>query len=135
MPSLPAHDLNERAMALIGVDIFELIEQVRVSSIEYGTLKAQASHMEHYRKSKLAIIIEEIKRGYMERSEKAPAMNALENEARASRPYVSFLQELYRKSQEANVKGAEHFALRNRLEAVQEMLKTARAELYMIQNS
>lgn len=65
MPTLKVHELNERAEALGGVDVFELIERVRVSSVEYGKLKAKVEYLEHYRKSKLAIIVEELKRQYV----------------------------------------------------------------------
>ena len=135
MPTLKVSQLNERAEALSGVDIFELIERVRVSSVEYGKLKAKVDHLEHYRKSKLAIIVEQLKRGYIDNNKKIPGHNFLENEARASSDYIDFLQTQYHVNQEANIKGAEHFALRNSLEAAQEMLKTVRAEMYHNQNA
>jgi len=124
------NELKERTESLTGVDIDELIERVRLLSVEYGTQKAKVEHMTDFRKAKLYSIIEERRAEFQEVGEKVTEAR-LEAIARASIGYKEYLERQYHEKVALVEKEAAYFAARNKLDSLMEMMKFARNEMYM----
>jgi hypothetical protein len=126
--------LNARTQAIAGVDMDELIEAVRVASIAYGKQRARVEYMEDFRKAKLYSILEE-RRHEIEAAGMKATEARLESMARASSEYRDFLKKQYDEKVALVTLEADYYALRNRLDAIQEQLKLIRSEMYMTTNS
>lgn len=131
---LTAYDLNARTQALVGVDMDELIETVRVASLAYGEQRARVEYLTEYRKAKLYSIVEQ-RRAEMDEAGVKVTEARLESIARASKDYKAFLDQQYTEKVKLVQVEADYYALRNRLDAVQEQLRLVRSEMYFINHS
>ena len=124
------NELKARTDALVGVDIDELIERVRLLSVKYGKAKAMVERMEHLRKSKLYAIVEVRRAEFQHRGEKATESH-LEAIARSSGDYRGFIDTQYHEKVKMVEAEATYFAARNQLEATFQRLRFARQEMYL----
>ncbi len=125
------NELKERTESLTGVDIDELIERVRLLSIEYGTQKAMVDYLSDYRKAKLHSIVEIRRAEFDKKEEKAPSETKLESIARASEDYKDFLMKQYTEKITLVQTEADYYAARNKLESIMERIKLMRADYYL----
>ena len=124
------NELKARTDALVGVDIDELIERVRLLSVEYGKARAMVERMEHLRKTKLYAVIEGRRAEFQHRGEKVTE-SRLEAIARSSEDYRGFIDKQYHEKVSMVEAEAEYFAARNKLEATFQRLRFARQEMYL----
>ncbi len=122
-------ELNDKTTAMLGTDIDQLIEQVRVLGTAYGKRKARVKYMENVRKTCLHGIIEDRRAEFNEAGEKITE-SRLESIARASKDYKDFLESQYKEEIALAELEAEYFAERNRLDSTLEKMKLLRSEQY-----
>ena len=124
-------NLHERIAAELGEDPFELLERVRLANIEYEKKKADCEILEHVRKQVLATVKEEHLKHFEAQGEKQPSNIRLDDLARSSETYKTFLGALHDARRTLAERQAEYWALRDRLDLMKEALKFARAEAYL----
>ena len=127
-------ELVERIQHITGVDPYELIERVRVLSMEYGKQKAKVEYLTETRKTRLFSIVEDI-RQEMEKEGKKASEAKLESMARASEGYWNHQKTTYAEDLKLVSMEAEYFAARNQLDLLQKMIDYAKSERYHMEKN
>ena len=127
-------ELIERLQHVTGVDPYELIERVRLLSVEYGNQKAKTEYLKETRKTRLYSIVEDI-REELEKEGKNASEAKLESMARASEGYWQHQKTTYAEDLKLVSMEAEYFAARNQLDLLQKMIDYAKSERYHMERN
>lgn len=127
-------NLYDRIQALTGVNIDELVEQVRFSGLEWGRQKAACEHLERHRKTLISAIMQD-RRAELAGAAKKPTNGELEDFARSHDKYREHCKTMHAYEVRKVELETNHFALRNRLNALIEGMKLVRAEAHLQQSA
>lgn len=123
---------NSRIAALTGVDIYQLIEEIRTTGENVARLKAHAEWLEELKKITYNEIIED-ERNRIESEGGKPVESALKSSAYAHARYREAAHAEYVASGRHGVAAVQHYALRNRYEALMKEADLHKAEMFLNQ--
>lgn len=124
------NDARGLVAAELGVDLLDLIEEVRMASVQYARRRASVEYLDDMRKVLLAELMEN-ERARLEAAGEKVTESRLDNAARASASYKNFLEMQRNEKSHMAEDEARYFALRNRLEAYHEIARYARSSMYL----
>jgi len=122
--------VNPAIARKIGPELTELIEEVRISGEEWGRLKARVEYLGHFRKIRLAELIDKYFAAIEMTGDKASVARA-EEMARKDPEYKKIVMQLYKSQVEESRAMSWHFAKRNAMDVLFAKMNLERAEMYM----
>lgn len=138
----PESALNERTIAITGIDTDELLENIRDKGMEYGSAKNAIDHVERMRKVKIAQLKEKHRAEIAKRNQgkdkadrEKDTDGRLEDLARSDGEYIQFLQEQNKAEEAFNPIENDFFHERRKYDLLLEQMKLARAEMHYLQQS
>lgn len=134
MLALKVPSRTSRIEALTGVNLPDLIEQIRLAGEKAARLKAHAEWMEELKKITHNEIIEDERKRIQSEGSK-PIESALKSSAYASKKYRDAAHAAYVANGQCAVAQVQHYALRNQYEAAMKEADLNRAEMYLNQIS